>query len=161
MLDEIRGSVSLSPMFYGETRQGLNGWCCHTSQRGLFFCLSSAVVCRFTLRAGSRKTEEVRLEPAVYGAKLCTQRVALKGNTRAWAIGRVNNPTLRPLPQIAGRLVGTSSHGPALKGHLLEWSPLGDGHTRRSHSIPLIRQGFRKGDPEEKEKKAVVSEGLI
>lgn len=116
MLDEIRGNVSVSPMFLRETSQLSLLVVVAPTTGGLFYCLSSVVVYRFTLHAGSRKTEEVRLVPVVHGAKPCTQRVALKGNTRAWAIGRVNNPTLRPLPQIAGRLVGTSSHGPALKG---------------------------------------------
>ena len=39
VLDEIRCRVLLSPMFFGETRQGLNGWCGITNQRGLSFCL--------------------------------------------------------------------------------------------------------------------------
>lgn len=157
LIDEIRGNVSLSPMFRGKPLLGPMVAVADATG-GPFYCLSSAVVCRFTPRAGSRKTEEVRLEPEVCGAKPCTQRVALKGNTCAWAIGGINNLPLCPLTQFAGRLVGTSTHSPALKGHLLEWSPRGDGHTRRSHLIPLILRGFRKGHPEEKKKKAVVPE---
>lgn len=126
LLDEIRDvDVSLSPMFFGENPPQLRPNGCSTSTTGgPFYCLSFVVVFRFTLHAGTRKTYEVRLVPVVRGSRLRTQRVALKGNTRAWVVGWGNTPTLDPLPISDGRLVGTSTHGPALKGSSSQRGPL-------------------------------------
>lgn len=97
--DEIRGSVSLSPMFYGETRQGLNGWCCHTSQRGLLFCLSSVVVNRSPLHAG----KERNALSAGQGASASLKSEDLLSSATSRLEARPSQPTASPGRGVGGK----------------------------------------------------------
>jgi len=126
--DEIRGNVSLSPLFFGETRLGLNGSCCPNFRRGLFIGLSFVVVYRFTLHAGSRKTA---------AAPVRKSHCWLSGSPAQK--GRCVNPRRRcGVPELPGELNNVEESWPRSSSALpdpfpccsatTDRSPIGAGH---------------------------------
>lgn len=125
--DEIRCHVSLSPMFYGETRLGPMVTVAPVTG-GPFYCPSFVVVYRFTLHAGSRKTA---------AAPVRKSHCWLSGSPAQK--GRCVNPRRRcGVPELPGELNNVEESWPRSSSALpdpfpccsatTDRSPIGAGH---------------------------------